>query len=203
MARALHLFVACLILISLTPAVSAQPLTAPEREKLLEHLERTRQAFLASVDGLSQGQWNYRAAEGRWTIAEVAEHIAAAETMLRGFAEGALKEPASEEMLKDARRDDFVLQVVPDRSQKFEAPEPLRPRNRFGSPAAALDAFRNERAATIRLVNEGGDLRAYAAKGPGGNPLDTYGWLLFLSAHSERHTKQIEEVKADPRFPRQ
>ena len=34
-----------------------------------------------------------------------------------------------------------------------------------------------------------------------GQPLDAYQWLLFISAHSERHTKQILEVKADPNFP--
>jgi hypothetical protein len=33
-------------------------------------------------------------------------------------------------------------------------------------------------------------------------PLDGYEWLLFIGAHSERHTKQILEVKADPNFPK-
>ena len=27
-------------------------------------------------------------------------------------------------------------------------------------------------------------------------------WVLFVAAHSERHTKQINEVKADPNFPK-
>jgi hypothetical protein len=31
---------------------------------------------------------------------------------------------------------------------------------------------------------------------------DAYQWLLFLSAHTERHTKQIEEVKATAGFPK-
>ena len=37
---------------------------------------------------------------------------------------------------------------------------------------------------------------------PLGQPLDAYEWLLFVAAHSERHTKQILEVKADPNFPK-
>jgi hypothetical protein len=37
---------------------------------------------------------------------------------------------------------------------------------------------------------------------PVGQPLDAYQWVLYLSAHSERHTKQILEVKADPSFPK-
>ena len=32
--------------------------------------------------------------------------------------------------------------------------------------------------------------------------LDCYEWILFLTAHSERHLKQILEVKADPGFPK-
>jgi hypothetical protein len=31
--------------------------------------------------------------------------------------------------------------------------------------------------------------------------MDAYQWLLLLAAHTERHTAQIEEIKADPKFP--
>ncbi|MGH9458558.1 MAG: DinB family protein [Thermoanaerobaculia bacterium] len=194
--------VVAFVLLLVPAAAFSEPLTTEDREKLLEHLEKTQDVFLASVDGLSDAQWNYRAAEGRWTIAEVAEHITAAESLLRGTAEGAMKEPAAE-MPEDARGDEFVLKVIPDRSKKFQAPEPLQPTNRYGSPAATLEEFRNQRATTIDLAKNGGDLRAYAAKGPTGKPLDAYGWILFTSAHTERHTKQIEEVKADPGFPKE
>ena len=30
---------------------------------------------------------------------------------------------------------------------------------------------------------------------------DAYQWLLFISAHTERHTKQLLEVKANPNWP--
>jgi hypothetical protein len=46
-------------------------------------------------------------------------------------------------------------------------------------------------------------LRVHVVDSPLGQPLDAYQWLLFISAHSERHTKQILEVKADPNFPKQ
>ena len=31
---------------------------------------------------------------------------------------------------------------------------------------------------------------------------DSYQMILFMAAHSNRHTQQIEEVKADPNFPK-
>jgi hypothetical protein len=45
------------------------------------------------------------------------------------------------------------------------------------------------------------DLREHVSESPLGM-LDGYEWLLFIGAHSERHTKQILEVKANPDFPK-
>jgi hypothetical protein len=45
-------------------------------------------------------------------------------------------------------------------------------------------------------------LRDHAIDSPLGKKLDAYQWVLFISAHSERHTKQINEVKADAGFPK-
>jgi hypothetical protein len=39
-------------------------------------------------------------------------------------------------------------------------------------------------------------LRQHAAAHPALKMLDGYQWLLLLSAHTERHTLQIEEAKA-------
>jgi hypothetical protein len=35
-----------------------------------------------------------------------------------------------------------------------------------------------------------------------GTKLDGYQFILLIAAHSERHTKQILEVKADPNYPK-
>ncbi len=45
------------------------------------------------------------------------------------------------------------------------------------------------------------DLRNHYAKFPFG-VMDSYQVLLFMSAHTERHIYQIEEVKADPNLPK-
>jgi hypothetical protein len=37
-------------------------------------------------------------------------------------------------------------------------------------------------------------------QGPSGAQWDAYEWILLAAAHSERHEKQIMEVKADPKF---
>jgi len=195
-------FLVVLLTLALVTSLSGQALTDTDREKLLEHLDITSMNFQNAVAGLSEELWNYRAAEGRWTIAEVAEHIAASESLIREMSRGAMATPASAEMLKEARKDDVILARIPDRSSRFQAPEPLKPENRYKTPAGTMEAFRTERAISMKMAREGGDLRAYAAANPVLGPTDVYGWMLFMSAHVERHTKQIEEVKADPGFPR-
>ncbi|MBI3483784.1 MAG: DinB family protein [Acidobacteria bacterium] len=92
--------------------------------------------------------------------------------------------------------------MLPDRSQKFQAPEPLRPSGKWASPAETWKHFEASRKATIEYAKKQADLRAHYMDSPAIKDMDGYEWLLFLSAHSERHTAQIREVKADAKFPK-
>ena len=184
------------------PGLLAGETTKADRDKLIEHLKTTEAAFLKSIDGVSDAQWRWKPAPDRWSVAEAAEHITKAEDLLRGVVEGMLKAPAAPEILaKTKGKDDVVLKVTPDRTQKFKAPEPLVPQGSFASKAALVDAFKAARAKTLALASGSTDLRAHAAAGLPMGELDGVQGLLFLSAHTERHTKQIEEVKATAGYP--
>ena len=177
--------------------------TQADRDKAIQYLEKTRQGVVDATKGLSPAQWNFKPAPDRWSVAEVTEHIAAAEDFLFAMLqEKAMKAPprAAGEDVKSI--DDFVLAAIPDRSHKAQAPEPLKPSNRFGSPEGSLKHFAESRATTEALAKDGQGLRDHAMEGPLGKNLDPYEWILFIAGHSERHTKQILEVKADPNFPK-
>jgi DinB superfamily len=188
-------------LFAATLVFAAEPMTDAERAELVAHLERTGAKFEKSIEGLSEAQWQYKSAPDRWSPAEAAEHIATSEGFIRGMMEPMMKEATPAELLAGARKDN-IDQLVVDRSKKFQAPEPLKPSNKYKTPAEALAAFRAERAKTIEFVKTGGDFRLHAAQNPAAGPLDGYGWVKFLSGHSERHTLQIEEVKADAGYPK-
>ncbi|HYC59873.1 MAG TPA: DinB family protein [Thermoanaerobaculia bacterium] len=181
--------------------LTVTPVFANEREKLVQELERTREKFLKSVEGLSEAQWNYKTSPEKWSIAQCAEHIAASESLIRGAVVKAIAEPLPADA-KDLVKDEMVQKFMVDRSKKFNAPEPLVPSDRYGSPAAAVDAFRTERAETLKLAQSDAEMRKHALEHPGFGMLDAYGWMLFLSTHTERHTLQIEEVKANADFPK-
>ena len=139
----------------------------------------------------------------RWSIAEVTEHIATAEGYLRTMIiEQVMKAPPRPDGDSVEAIDEMVLTMVPDRTQKRQAPEPLKPANRYGSPEGSLKAFTDSRAQTEDFLSTHDDLRAHATDSPMGKKLDAYEWILFIGAHSARHTKQILEVKADPNFPK-
>jgi hypothetical protein len=109
--------------------------------------------------------------------------------------------PAGEPGRDLKKTDDAVLAMVPDRTTKVQAPEPLVPSNRFGSPEASLKHFVESRAATEDFLKSTAGLRDHVSDSPMGK-LDGYEFVLLIAAHSERHTKQINEVKADPNFPK-
>jgi hypothetical protein len=182
----------------------SQSLTQADRDRAMKYLESTKQGVLDATAGLSEAQWNFKAGPDRWSVAEVTEHIATAEGYLRGMIiEKVMVAPPRPDGEDVKAIDEFVLTAVPDRTQHRQAPEPLKPANRYGSPQGSLKQFVESRGETENFLRTRDDLRAHAIDSPLGKKLDAYEWILFIGAHSERHTKQILEVKADPNFPKQ
>jgi hypothetical protein len=193
----------CALSFVATSWLTAAELSTEELNRANEHLKKTSAAFLAATDGLSSEQWNFKPAPDRWSVAQVAEHIAATEDALFAMIQSqVMKAPARTEPVNVKEIDDFILQAIPDRSAKRQAPEPLRPTARFGSGTESVNHFKQSRAKTLAFLSETKDLRDHATDSPLERKLDAYQWLLFISAHCERHTKQINEVKADPNFPK-
>lgn len=202
-----------ILCLALTPAIgqtapttAPTPLTAGEREAALQQFQTTRDNFLKSIEGLSPKQWTFKPAPDRWSVAEVAEHITVSESTLFGLVQQKIMQsPAAPEKRDQVKgKDQMILERMPDRSHKAQAPEFLRPTGRWANEAELTRAFEDSRKTTmdyIRTTND--DLRDHFFDHPVFGPLDGYQWLLLISAHSARHTAQIEEVKADPNFPKE
>lgn len=187
--------------LSLAPA-AAQPLTQQDRDTLLRHLDQTRQGFLKSIAGVSDAQWTFKARPDRWSIAEVAEHIAVSETtILQIVTDKILKSPAAPRD-PNAISDAKLLEGLLDRSSTFQAPEMLKPTSRWATRDALAKDFaaaREKTAAYVRTTTD--DLHGHSAPHPVFKTLDGYQWILLLSGHAARHTAQIEEVKTSAGYP--
>ena len=191
------------VLIASVSGTKAQSLSQADLDRGLQYLETTKKNIVDATRGLTEAQWNFKPSVFKWSVAQVMEHIAASEDLLRQMAEGQIKQQSPSVPDRDLKKtDDKVLEVIPDRSKKFQAPEQLRPRNQFGSPEAALKHFLESRAKTVELLKNTPDLRAHVVDSGLLGKIDAYERILFIGAHSERHTKQLLEVKADPKFPK-
>lgn len=189
---------------SASPAPAGR-LTEQERASAIAYLEQTRAAFLRSVDGLSDAQLRWKPAPDRWSVLEVAEHVALAEDRIFTLVSQKLvTAPMTPELRSQLRPgDDWIRARVSDRSVPRQAVEPLRPTGRFPSLAAALEGFSRGRARALDYIRTTADpLHDHATVQAAAGALDGYQWLIFLSAHCARHTAQIDEVRADRGFPR-
>src|SRR5437879_5118073 len=148
-------------------AASAQEVTQEEKDKALQYLETTKKGVLEATKGLSEAQWNFKPAPDRWSVAQVTEHIAAAEDFIRGILkEKVMMSPAGEAGRDVKKTDAAVLAMVPDRTTKAQAPEPLVPTNRFGSPDSTLKHFMESRATTVDFLKTTTDLRNHVMESP-------------------------------------
>ena len=198
--RKTSLSISALFLLSI--ATFAQQLTQADLDRAVRYLDQTRDGVVAATKGLSDAQMKFKPAPDRWSVAETLEHIALAEDfLLQNTSQNVMKAPAGPADRDTAKIDSMVLAMIPDRSHKAQAPKELTPTGRW-SPADTLDHFLKSRAKTIAFLQSTPDLRQHVADSPIGQKLDAYEWLLFISAHSERHTKQILEIKSDPNFPK-
>ena len=191
-----------LALAALTISTLAASLTDADKKKGLAQLERTRAGVVGSTKGLSEAQWKFKEGPDRWSIAEVVEHIAVVEeVLLQNTSQDVMKAPAGKPDRDYARTDEFVLTAIADRTKRVQAPEPVVPKGRW-STQEALNRFLKTRQQATEFLKSTPGLRDHVVDSPLGQPLDAYQWLLYMSAHSERHTKQILEVKAHPEFPK-
>ena len=185
--------------------ITASSLTKDEREQAINYLNQTRQEFLSAVKGLSEVQWKFKPAPDRWSIAEAAEHIALTEERIwKLVSETIMKSPALPDRRGEVKgKTEIILKAIPDRSRKAEAPEQLRPTGKWKTQAELVKDFEATRDAEIAFLRETQeDLRSRFEEHPFLKAMDAWQWLLFNGAHSKRHTAQILEVKADPKFPK-
>lgn len=191
-------------LLAVAPASFAGTLTKQERDELIRQLKKSEKMLKDATKGLTAAQWTYKTSPERWSVQDCLEHLTLTEDFLRTrVRDNILKTPVTAPDPNAKETDAFVLKAIADRSQKATAPEPLRPSGKWATPQAMLKEFEARRKATIEYVRTTQeDLRAHKAPSPVGRDFDAYQWFLLMSAHTERHTAQALEVKADANYPK-
>ncbi len=166
--------------------LAAGPLTTEERTQLLTQLEKSSKIFLASLDGVSEAQWKFKAGADRWSIAECAEHIVTADTAMFAYeTQQIVRMAPPADVVK--RRDTAIMEMGADRGTKVKTAEFLEPKGSYATRAEVIEAFQKGRAKIVEYVKTTqDDLRGHGLQSPAGY-VDAYQFLLSLAAHGERH----------------
>lgn len=179
-------------------------LTEEERKTALDLLLSTEQGVFDAVKGLSDAQLKYKPAEDRWSVEDCVKHIAITEIGLWKMIEGTVAQAPNPEKRNDIKAsDEQVVTMMEDRSKKVKTSEQLEPQNTpYKSLDEAIQSFKTDREKLMEYVKTtDADLRNHVVTLPFGS-FDAYQMILFIGGHSNRHTQQMNEVKADPGFPK-
>lgn len=182
---------------------AAETLTEQERKFATDQLSQSKEHFLKIIKDLTSEQLNFKPTPDVWSVAECAEHIAISENMIFSRVEEALKAtPDAARRSEVKMTDDQVVQMITDRSYKVKTNEAFQPKNTFGSIEGTIKEFTSKRDQHIEFIDKTtDDLRNRIVVFPF-TTLDSYQVIIFMAAHSERHTRQMEEVMAHPDFPK-
>lgn len=194
---------ALLVITGLAGTIKDNSISKKERKHALSMLKDTKEDAISSTRSLSEAQLNFKAGADKWSIKECMYHIAGAEKLLWSLFEGAMKAPVNPEKRSEIKvTDEQIVQMVQDRSQKASAPEPIQPKNTgYNSLETAIEDFKKSRGEHIKYLRTSTeDLRNHVIQLPFGY-IDGYQFLLFMAAHSNRHTQQMNEVKTTAGFP--
>lgn len=175
-----------------------------ERELALRHLSASCERLLQAVAGLADGQCGFRPAEDRWSVADCVEHLVIVENFVLHTMHRVLQGPADAAKQAEVRgKEQIILEKVPARNTRVKGPAEVMPTRRWPEFAGLLREFEATRARSVQFATETqAKLHHYFFPHPILGDLDCYQWILFLGTHCERHVRQLEEVQADPAFPR-
>jgi hypothetical protein len=199
-----YILFALLVITGLASQVYKPTLDRKERKLLVSQLKDSKADLLTSIKGLSAKQMAFKPAADQWSIQECITHIALTEEALWSMADAALQKPANPEMRSAIKvKDEDLLHMMADRTQKAKAVEALRPeQTKWKTTAEAVEAFKESRQKHIQFAKTTTqDLRNHITEGMMG-PVDSYQIMLAVAGHSARHTAQINEIKAHPSFPK-
>jgi len=200
-----YLLLALLVTTGLAGTITSTSIDNKERKYASSLLKETKSDLVKTVKGLSETQLNFKAAPDKWSVKECVFHIALSEKNLWDLVEAQMKQPANPEKRSEIKMtDEQLVKMMEDRSFKVKTSESFEPKNAsWKTVDEAMDYFKDLRAEHIKYIkNTTEDLRNHVVTMPFG-ALDCYQVCLMMGSHSNRHTQQLNEVKAEKNFPKE
>ncbi|HYM95239.1 MAG TPA: DinB family protein [Chitinophagaceae bacterium] len=196
-----RLLLTLLVITGLAGTLNNTSLSGKERKFAIGLMKDTKADVFKSVKGLSEAQLNFKAGPNHWSVKECTYHIAVSEKNLWNLLEVAIKSPANPEKRSEIKMtDEVVVKMMENQNTMYKTFELKK--TPYKSLNEALESFKTQRGEHIKyLKSTTEDLRNHVIQMPFGW-LDCYQLCLMIASYSNWYKQQIDEVKADPGFPK-
>lgn len=161
-------------------------------QKRKTHLSTTREQLLKEIFSLEFDEFNKSLDPQKWNIAQVCHHLYLTETLFTKVIITGLDQK------KDSTVERKPIEVVLDRSKKFQAPSISKPSSDPFLVSEITQLLSYSRANILDVLNGIGDvdiLRKVTMKHPILEDLTLEQWVELLYLHELRHIEQIKELK--------
>jgi hypothetical protein len=183
---------------------STHTITAEERQFAIHHLTQTGKAFIDSIRDLTEVQWYMRPGPGQWSASECADHLLQTELyFFMPTIESMLAQaPDPSRMTETAGKDELCVKSMESRSIKIKGAPWDETAEKKIDKGELIRQFEAKRASVVEwLAQTDAAFRVHYTSFPGLDTIDVYQFILMISAHTTRHTHQIEEIKMLDYFP--
>lgn len=185
-------------------------ITDEEFTTLVADIDEAQDTLIGLITGMSDEQWNFRSAPDRWSVAECVEHIVRTEqAVLAGIQAAAAGPPNPEWYAQTNGKNMLVRQAVLTRNPRgagspFKAPYEVSPTEHWDRAHAIREFYKAHGAlrAFVETAPRAIKNRTFPNPFPEIGMMNAHDWLTLAALHVRRHSMQIEEVQADPKYPR-
>ncbi|HAW78844.1 MAG TPA: hypothetical protein DEO59_10060 [Balneola sp.] len=172
-------------------------LSQTERDFAISYLKATHNNIVEVVKDLPEESFNYKPKEGGWSVSNALEHILLTETAFFGMAQGTLVNDESMSEKDMSGKDGILIGMLANRGTKVKTAAPFEPTGKWDTKEDMLAELEKSRNQLIDFLSStDADLRGHVTTIPVGE-VDVYQIILIISAHSQRHTFQMQEVLAE------
>jgi hypothetical protein len=190
-----YILLTLLVVTGLAGRMSTNTISSRERHFLILQIKESRSDFLNSVEDLSDKQWNFKPHHNGPSIKEYVQKMLQEQNNLWLLTNAVLLQKANPYKRKEIKLKDEDLIKMPS----YQNACSLFPKQ---TEDEMLDAFKENQNNLIKYVKTTTeDLRNHVTSTSYG-AADACQMLLILSAYTRFYTRQIEEVKANPAFPK-
>jgi hypothetical protein len=191
-----------LVITGLAGTLKNTSLTQQERKTVVNTLKDSKSELLKSVKGLSETQLDFKASPASPSIGECISHVTTSETSLWKMLGTSMEQPADPEKRAEITIPDEALVKLAASGSTTIAASAQPVKNAEHSASETISTFKALRADHIKYVRSTTeDLRNHFVCLPFGR-IDSYQLLLLIAAQCNHMTREINEIKAEPGFPK-